>query len=329
MSFAKYAWGVLVYNLLVIVWGAYVRASGSGAGCGSHWPLCNGSVLPRAPRLETIIEFSHRVTSGLALLLVVGLVIFAFRRFGRGHIVRYAALASLFFILSEALIGAGLVLLEYVAENKSIARAFWMSGHLVNTFLLLAAISLTAWWGRGSEVSTAIKWPKYSILAFVGCILGMFLLGTSGAIAALGDTLFPARSLAEGIQQDLSETASVLLRLRIWHPLIAVLVGTGVIATSMYFRKWASSNEARSLSNALTALVIAQWCVGIINLVLLAPIWMQLVHLLVADLVWIALILFGASFASSTSAAMNPNAGQYFPDTMRRKYSSARARSSL
>ena len=328
MSFAKYAWGVVVYNLLVIAWGAYVRASGSGAGCGSHWPLCNGSVLPRAPRIETIIEFSHRLTSGLALLLVVGLVVFAYRRFPRRHIVRYAALASLFFILTEALIGAGLVLLEYVADNKSIARAFWMSGHLVNTFLLLAALSLTAWWGEGRTVS-AIKLPRYSILAFAGCVLGMFLLGTSGAIAALGDTLFPARTLAEGIQHDLSETANILVRLRIWHPLIAVLVGIGLIATSMYFRRGPSSREVQRYSGALIVLVLVQLCAGIINLVLLAPTWMQLVHLLLADFVWIALVLFGASLASSTSAAMNPNAGQYFPDTMRRKYSSARARSSL
>ena len=144
-NFAKYVCLVLFYNLAVIAWGAYVRASGSGAGCGSHWPLCNGEVIPRAPTVQTLIEYSHRLTSGLALLLVVGLVIWAFRAYERGHQVRRWAMASAFFILTEALIGAGLVLFEYVAENTSIARAFWMAGHLLNTFLLLAAFTLTFW----------------------------------------------------------------------------------------------------------------------------------------------------------------------------------------
>jgi heme A synthase len=285
--------------------------------------------LQRAPRIETIIELTHRVTSGVALLLVVGLVVFAFRRFGRGSLVRYAALGALFFILTEALIGAGLVLFEYVAQNKSIARAFWMSGHLINTFLLLAAISLTAWWGRDGA-AIRLKWARGSALAFAGCFAGMFVLGISGAIAALGDTLFPARSLAEGLQQDFSETASILLRLRIWHPLIAILVGTGLIAIALYSRSRPLNSDVRRFSGALIALVFVQLGAGLMNLLLLAPIWMQLTHLVLSNLVWIALVLLGAaSFASSTSAAMNPNAGQYLPETMRRKYSSARARSSL
>ena len=82
-GFAAYAWAVLGFNLLVILWGAFVRATGSGAGCGSHWPLCNGEVLPRAPALATLIEFSHRLTSGVALLLVIGLVVGAWRGFPR------------------------------------------------------------------------------------------------------------------------------------------------------------------------------------------------------------------------------------------------------
>ncbi|HEX5691237.1 MAG TPA: COX15/CtaA family protein, partial [Roseiflexaceae bacterium] len=108
--FRRYAWGVLGYNLLVIVWGAYVRASGSGAGCGSHWPLCNGTVLPRAPQIETIVELAHRLTSGLALIAVLGLVVWAVRLWPGSHRVRRGAFASLFFIILEALIGAGLVL---------------------------------------------------------------------------------------------------------------------------------------------------------------------------------------------------------------------------
>ena len=140
--FSTFAWGVLGFNVLVIIWGAFVRATGSGAGCGSHWPLCNGELVPRAPQVETLIEFSHRITSGIALLGVVALLIWAMRSFPRGHHVRKAAGASMFFMVTEALVGAGLVPFEYVAHNVSIARAYWMAGHLTNTFLLLAALTL-------------------------------------------------------------------------------------------------------------------------------------------------------------------------------------------
>jgi heme A synthase len=95
----------------VILWGAFVRATGSGAGCGSHWPLCNGELVPRAPQVETVIEFIHRATSGLAFLLVLGLFVLAWRVYPKGDLVRRAAALSFLFIVTEALVGAGLVLL--------------------------------------------------------------------------------------------------------------------------------------------------------------------------------------------------------------------------
>ena len=120
--FTVYAWAVLAYNLIVIMWGAFVRATGSGAGCGSHWPLCNGVVIPRAPTTETMIEFSHRISSGLALVSVVVLLIWAYRSYPSGGSVRRGAAWSMFFMVLEALVGAGLVLFEYVAANVSVAR---------------------------------------------------------------------------------------------------------------------------------------------------------------------------------------------------------------
>src|SRR6266545_7603351 len=108
--FATYAWAALGYNLFVIVWGAYVRASVSGDGCGSHWPLCNGEIIPSVGQTKTLIELTHRLSSGLALLMVVGLVAWAWRAYPKKHMVRQAAMFSLLFILTEALVGAGLVL---------------------------------------------------------------------------------------------------------------------------------------------------------------------------------------------------------------------------
>jgi protoheme IX farnesyltransferase len=88
---SRYAWGVLVWNVLVALWGAYVRATGSGAGCGAHWPTCNGEIIPRAPQVETLIEFTHRATSGLAFLAVLALLILALRTLPKGHPARFGA----------------------------------------------------------------------------------------------------------------------------------------------------------------------------------------------------------------------------------------------
>lgn len=288
--FALYAWAVLVYNLGVIVWGAYVRATGSGAGCGSHWPLCNGAVVPRAERIETLIEFSHRVSSGLALLAVIGLIIWAFKAYGQGHPVRVGASFSMLFMITEALVGAGLVLFELVADNTSLARAIVMALHLINTFLLLGALTLTAWWASGGR---PLRWQGQGAL---GWLLGLalaalLLLGANGGITALGDTLYPAASLAEGLQQKFSPTAPILVRLRLLHPLFAITVGVYLIAVGAYGQSRRPSSLAKSWWRLLTGLYLVQLAAGAINVVLLAPVWLQLVHLLLADLIWIALVL--------------------------------------
>ena len=291
---ARFAWLVLAWNLAVIVWGAFVRATGSGAGCGAHWPLCNGEVLPRAPAVETMIEFLHRATSGLALLLVLVLVLAVFRAREARHPARRAAACALVFILLEAALGAALVLFRLVAANESLARALFMALHLVNTLLLLAALSLTAHWcGLGAAPRpTRRAWPGVSPLLLA--LLGLVLASTSGAIAALGDTLYPAQSLLGGLAQDVSATGSVLLRLRLSHPVLAL--ASALLATFAAARVLQASDDAatRRSAWAVPLAAFAQLTAGLLNLALLAPIWMQLVHLLLADLLWIALVLLTA-----------------------------------
>src|SRR6266545_577749 len=192
--FARYSWITLACNIAVVLWGAAVRATGSGAGCGSHWPLCNGEIVPRSPRLETIIELTHRVTSGIALLLVVGLVVLAFRWRPRGHAARKAAAFTLFFMLTEAAVGAGLVLFELVADNQSMARALFMGTHLTNTFFLLGAMALTAHFASGGAPFRLRGRGSLAVWLVSGAAL-LLIAGVSGAITALGDTLFPAGSL--------------------------------------------------------------------------------------------------------------------------------------
>ena len=144
MRLPRLAWLTLGWNVAVILWGAFVRASGSGAGCGAHWPLCNGEIVPRAPAVATLVELTHRLTSGIALLLVFYLAYRVFRERPAGHPGRRAAASCVVFILSEAAVGAGLVLFRLVADNESVARALFMSVHLMNTFVLLACLTLTA-----------------------------------------------------------------------------------------------------------------------------------------------------------------------------------------
>jgi len=292
--YAKFAWGVLGFNVLVILWGAFVRATGSGAGCGSHWPLCNGEVLPRDPAMATIIEFSHRLSSGLALILIAALVVGAWRNFPRGHRARLGAGLSGFFIVTEALIGAGLVLLKMVAYNTSLARGFWVAGHLVNTFLLVAVLTLTAWWASGGgalRLREQGRMPATLVLA----LLGVLVLGVSGAITALGDTLFPAATLAEAEAQTFSPTAHIFLRLRIWHPTLAIAIGICLLLVVLSAVSLRPSDINRKLATGLLGFYVAQLVTGVLNVWFLAPVPLQIVHLLFSDLIWIALILFSAS----------------------------------
>lgn len=312
--FAAYAWAVLAANLLVILWGAFVRASGSGAGCGSHWPLCNGQVVPRAPELATMVEFTHRLTSGVALLLVLAMLLWAAVRNASGALaaaplrrrivaglrrrpwsweLRGAALAMAFMI-SEALVGAGLVVFGLVADNASVARAVVLGIHLVNTFFLVAFIALTAWWASGGP-PVRLRGGDAAARLVLGGVAGLLVLGVTGAVTALGDTLFPSASLADGIRQDLSPAAHFLVRLRVIHPLLAIGLGLYLVVAAGVVRAQRTDGVTRRLASAVIAVFFVQLGAGTLNLLLLAPVWMQLVHLLLADVVWIATILLAAS----------------------------------
>ncbi len=288
-SFRNFAWFTLGYNVLVILWGALVRATGSGAGCGANWPSCQGELIPAGSSLETWIEFAHRATSGVALLLVVGLVVWAVRAFSKGHPARRAAAWSLVFIVIEALIGAGLVLFELVAQNSSTARAVIIALHLGNTFLLLGALALTAWWtSRPGCASFADRAATTAALALgAGCLM---LVGMSGAVTALGDTLFPMGELAvlgEAVQ------GHFLVQLRAWHPLLAVFLGAVVAAVA--WRMGRDRPAARALGRAVAGLYAGQLAIGLANVTLAAPLWLQLVHLAAADAIWVAYVLLGAA----------------------------------
>jgi heme A synthase len=293
-AFPRYAWLTLAANVVVVLWGSIVRATGSGAGCGSHWPLCNGVVLPQAPRTATVIEFSHRLTSGIALLMVVGLLVWAFRAFPRGHATRKAALWAMAFMVGEAAVGAALVLFRLVADNPSMARAMFGATHLVNTFLLLAALTLTAHFASGGA-PFRLRGQGTAGAGFAVALFALLLSGVSGATAALGDTLFPSRSLAAALQADLSPTAHLLIRLRLFHPGIAVAAGLLALYLAITVMQGPLAGAPRRFAVWTAGLVALQMALGGVNVLLLAPVWLQVVHLLGADLLWIAFVRLAAT----------------------------------
>jgi cytochrome c oxidase assembly protein subunit 15 len=301
-AFARFAWAALFWNLAVVAWGAFVRATGSGAGCGQHWPMCNGEVVPRAPALATAIEFTHRVMSGIGLVLVAALLVWAIRILPRGHAARRAAIAAGLLMVTEALVGAALVLFGWVAKDASLARGWVVALHLANTFLLLAALALVAAVAERPQGLTLDGRGSLAAAILLG-LVSTLIAGATGAIAALGDTLYPATSFAEGLRQEAAANASALLRLRVVHPFAAVGGAIAVAASARAaFRACPSDERVRRLAVALLLLEGLELGLGAFNLVLLAPVWLQLAHLLVADLIWLSLVLLAAAALSAGPA---------------------------
>jgi len=294
-----YAWVVVAYNILVILWGAIVRATGSGAGCGDNWPLCNGDFFPHHPRLATIIEFAHRSMTGVSTILVIGLVAWTFYAAKRGHRARRAAVASAIFLVTEALLGAVLVLGGYVQNNISTARVVMQSIHFTNTLLFLGSLALTAWWlgERRTLTTPSVHSDNRLTVPAWTAIIATIATGATGAVAALADTLFPSPSLLAGFASDFAANSPLLVRMRWIHPAAAVIGFCCVMWLVMKLRS--------RLSWIVATLLAMQFVLGIADILLLAPTWMQILHLLGADLYWIALVCLAAEalWGSSPTAA--------------------------
>jgi heme A synthase len=288
-AFAWFAGFVLVYLLAVILFGAWVRISGSGAGCGEHWPTCHGELVPANRGAAMMIELTHRVTSAASGLFAIVLPIWAWRVFPRGHAVRAASLGTLLLILVEGGIGAGLVLNRLVGEDASALRALVVALHLVNTLLLTACSALALFWSLAPpRLALAAAWSRAGAerYAYALWLVGLVLLSATGAITALGDTLFvnPA-----GLPMLAPPAADhFLVRLRVVHPVAAVLLsllGGGIV--------WwlAQRGLLRRAALGLGGLLVLQLVLGAFNIAFGAPGALQLVHLLLAQLVWLGSVL--------------------------------------
>ncbi len=276
-----FALGTLGWMLFVILEGAVVRATGSGAGCGKHWPLCNGEFVPHHPRVATLIEFAHRSITAVCSGLVLGLAAWTFIAHPAGHRARKAAIWSIVLLITEAFLGAVLVLGGYVEHNTSDTRVLVQCVHFTNTLLLLGALTLTWWWQRPRQAAVLDTDASLGRAAWLA--LGFTVLtGATGSVAALADTLFPSVSLRSAMLADLSSSSPLLIRMRWIHPASSLAAVVAVFLLSAGLRK----NRGRWL----IGLVASQIIMGVADVLTLAPITLQLLHLLGADLLWIALV---------------------------------------
>ena len=294
--FSFVAWATLIFNLAVVAGGTIVRATGSGDGCGETWPKCGDQFVPPNATVETLIEFSHRASSVLAGIGVAVVFLLSLWAFSKGSIVRRAAAASAVLLVVEALLGAALVIFGWVDADISLGRMLVVPLHLTNTFLLLGALALTAWWSSGNPEPATHRSREVTRWLVIGSVT-LLVIGGTGALSAIADAVFPADSVVAGIEAEFGPAAPTLLRLRIIHPVVAVAGGMfiGWIATRFAM---SPSQSTRRLAGTVIFVVLSQVFIGIANVFLLTPLGMQVVHLMVADVLWIVFVLLAASALS-------------------------------
>lgn len=292
--FATYAWLTLLVTFIVILWGDIVQATGSGDGCGAYWPICNGEVLPAFAGRETVIEFTHRLTSGFVLLMSVVLFVWSRRAYPKGHLVRKGANFSLFFMFTESLVGAALVVFRLVGQDASLTRAIVAPIHLVNTLFLIGAITLTAWFASGGRRFSWRNQGAVSPLLIAGFV-SMVIIAVMGAITSLGDAIFPVNNTAEAIGRSMTAGEHFLVRLRIYHPFAAIGLGAFIIVAARVITMMRPTPTTQNLSLAIFLIYLLQLAVGFLNVSLNAILPTQLIHLFLADSLWMLWVLLAAS----------------------------------
>jgi heme a synthase len=101
--------------------------------------------------------------------------------------------------------------------------------------------------------------------------------------------------LYEGIQQDFDPSISFLVQLRVWHPIVAIFVSAYLYAFGYYLLKHYDNEGIERLIQVMFMLIALQVGAGFLNIILLVPVWMQIIHLLLADSLWIILVLLSAT----------------------------------
>jgi cytochrome c oxidase assembly protein subunit 15 len=286
-SLYRFSWAIVAYTVVVVAWGAWVRISGSGDGCGEHWPLCHGEAIPSAAPAKTWIEVSHRYSTALYGLLVLLQLAQVFKRFRRAHPARFWAVATVAFTMTEALLGRQLVTLRLVNESTDLLRLVVMPLHLVNTSLLLFSTVMAAEsirFGERIRASISPRIRRYGALS----IAALLLLLTTGAIAALGSHLAPSESLLAGLIKDWSDDSHLSVRLRVIHPLLALVLGFALLQVASAAHDEAPHIDAKRWLSIFGKVALGTLLVGVITLMSLAPTWLKISHLVLANALVIA-----------------------------------------
>ena len=280
MKLNSYAKLGLFLSIVSILAGAFVRATGSGDGCGATWPTCKGRIIPALTDTSELIEFSHRSVSGL--LLVVTLIIFSkTRKFQKGSLVKSVTNYLTFFVIFEAIIGAIIVLFEWVGLNSSLPRIVAVPIHLVNTFGLLGCYAILY-----KIIEDDLKEIKSIFNKNFILISLLFLLsGATGSITALADVLFPSASFIEGFLEDFDKTSEALTRLRILHPIISSALSVVLYVYSTRINKKYGVNV-----KLLKTFVIVAVLLGVFNVMSNIVLPLSILHLAIADFLWISYI---------------------------------------
>ncbi len=291
----RFAWFVLVYNVIVILWGGVVRATGSGAGCGDQWPLCAGAAIPQSPQFHTLVEFTHRLMSGGALILILALLVWTWRATRKGHLARWTAGIALLLVINEAFLGA--LLVTVATHSASVATGVVLfSCHLTNTLLLVAALALTADFLSNPRFGATTGLRRGRLVFPTLGILATLLVGVSGSLVALGDATYPSSSLLDAIRQDFSASAPLLLRLRWIHPASAFLAGAFILWLLVRAFRRDAPAKMHTLGMAVLLALLLQYLLGAFDVLGQQPTWLQILHLLGANVFWIFLVLLTANY---------------------------------
>lgn len=279
---ASLAWCTVVLTVLVVVWGAWVRISGSGAGCGDHWPLCNGEFVPSSGHTKTWTEYAHRISTGIYGFLVAAQLILALRAFSRGHFARRWSWLVLIFTITEALIGAKLVIFGLVDQSLALARLVVMPLHLLNTSLLLFSAVMAAL-AISNPDRIARTFPiKVRQWISVAIGVGLLMLAT-GALASLGSHLNPSESIIEGFAKDFDSNAHPAVRLRLLHPILGLLLPLLLVTSMVKLRNVNPDVDAHRSYAGVAWTALGTVFIGASTLILLAPVPLKLLHLAAAN----------------------------------------------
>ena len=286
--YRRFVWGIVAFTVLVILSGDLVQATESGAGCGEHWPRCDGSLIPAIGDAHTAVEFTHRIVTAVLSISFIVMVVAARRLFGRGHLVWRTALWATGFLILEIFLGAALVLFGWVEADASWGRVIADGFHVINTFMLVGAVALVAHFAGGNpgfRINPAARRDRY-LLAAVAILI---LIAVSGTLNSLADTLY----FTDGVNVDETPIAALLVSIRGIHPAIAI--GGGVIIFYLVHLAAAhATGTTEKLALTIQGVIGLQFLVGIFNIVLLTPLETQIIHLTLADALWLLLLIFSA-----------------------------------